>query len=58
LHFLSASNLKVLTDVTLPKYLKGITQILGDSADGSRIDLEAVFHELTTQLMGHMAYNV
>ena len=26
--------------------------------EGSIIDLEAIFHELTTQLMGRMAYNV
>lgn len=58
LHFLSASNLKVLTDVALPKYLKENILIFEHSVDGSIIDLEAMFHELTTQLMGRMAYDV
>lgn len=58
MHFLSASNLKVLTDVALPKYLGENVQLLEQTTDGLIVDLEAVFHELTTQLMGRMAYNV
>jgi hypothetical protein len=58
LHFLSASNLKVLTDLALPVYLKENIKVLEDLPDGSVIDLEAIFHELTTQLMGRMAYDV
>lgn len=58
LHFLSVSNLKVLTDVVLPKYLGENVQLLEHATDGSTVDLEAIFHELTTQLMGRMAYNV
>jgi hypothetical protein len=58
LHFLSSSNLKVLTDVALPKYLSAIIELLKTIPEGSSLDLEAVFHELTTQLMGRMAYNV
>lgn len=57
LHFLSGSNMKVLIDVALPKYLEDTLSTL-KSCDGSQIDLEAVFHELTTQLMGRMAYDV
>ncbi|KAG0651442.1 Cytochrome P450 86B1 [Hyphodiscus hymeniophilus] len=58
LHFLSASNLKVLTDVILPKFLHQNVQMLEKSKNGSIVDLEAVFHELTTQLMGRMAYDM
>jgi len=58
LHFLSAANLRVLTEVALPEFLKQNVQALEEALDGSIIDLEAVFHELTTQLMGQMAYNV
>jgi hypothetical protein len=58
LHFLSASNLKVLTEEALPHYLQQSVQILRNSKNGSIVDLEAIFHELTTQLMGRMAYNV
>jgi len=58
LHFLSTSNLRVLTDVALPKYLTESVQVLKDSIGNSVVDLEEIFHELTTQLMGRMAYDV
>lgn len=57
LHFLSTSNIKVLTEVALPKYLDETIAALRES-EGKTIDLEAVFHELNTQLMGRMAYDV
>jgi hypothetical protein len=47
-----------LTDIALPKYLKDTIVILEKAVDGTEIDLEAIFHELTTQLMGRMAYDV
>jgi len=50
--------LKFLTDDALPKYLDENVKALQGSEDGSIIDLEAVFHELTTKLMGRMAYNM
>ena len=50
--------MKVLTDVVLPRYLKKTIEALEELEEGSIIDLEAIFHELTTQLMGKMAYNV
>ncbi len=58
LHFLSNANLRVLTDVALPQYLSENVQILQNLESGATIDLEETFHELTTQLMGRMAYNV
>jgi hypothetical protein len=50
--------LKVLTDVVLPRYIRENMEKLEGLGEGSIIDLEAIFHELTTQLMGRMAYNV
>ncbi|KAI1880983.1 hypothetical protein JX265_001223 [Neoarthrinium moseri] len=59
LAFLNTSNLQVLTDVALPKYLGqsvGVLKRHGD--DGNAVDLQLVFHEITSQLMGKMAYNM
>jgi cytochrome P450 len=47
-----------LTDVALPDYLDTTIDVLRSAAGGTSIDLEEVFHELTTQLMGRMAYDV
>ncbi|KAF4635538.1 hypothetical protein G7Y89_g2556 [Cudoniella acicularis] len=58
LNFLSNANLKVLTETALPRYLEANIQTLRDYKEGSIIDLQAVFHELTTQLMGRMAYDM
>ncbi|KAF7941883.1 uncharacterized protein EAE97_006720 [Botrytis byssoidea] len=58
LNFLNASNLKVLTDVALPKYVEETLAQLRIAENGKTIDLEAVFHELTTKLMGRMAYDM
>jgi len=58
LHFLSSSNLKYLTESALPKYLVEIIKRLESSSDRAIIDIEDVFHELTTQIMGRMAYDV
>ena len=57
--FLNTKNLQVLTDVALPQYLSQSIDYLEAAAEGCReVDLQAVFHEITTQLMGKMAYNV
>lgn len=57
--FLNSKNLQVLNDVALPQYLSQSIEYLRSSAEGCReVDLQAVFHEITTQLMGKMAYNV
>ncbi|KAK1999444.1 cytochrome P450 [Colletotrichum falcatum] len=58
LSFLSTSNLRVLTDVALPEYISQSVAFLEAKADKGIIDLQAVFHEITTQLMGKMAYNM
>jgi hypothetical protein len=58
LHFLSNANLKVLTDVELPKYLENTVRGLQETKEGSVINLEEIFHELTTILFGFLAFNV
>jgi hypothetical protein len=58
LHFLNNANLKVLTDEALPQYIDENVGNLEKMMEGSIVDLEEIFHELTTQLMGQMAYNV
>ena len=59
LAFLNTATLRVLTDVALPQYLsQSIEHLEEKEADGSIVDLQHVFHEITTQLMGKMAYNV
>ena len=58
LEFLNKSNLAVLVDVALPKYLNNAVTKLKSSRAGEAVDLENIFHELTTQVMGRMAYNV
>lgn len=59
LAFLSSRNMQVLTDVALPRYLARSIDALKASCEASReADLQAVFHEITSQLMGKMAYNV
>ncbi len=50
--------MRVLTDIVLPQYLSQSVDYLKQRAGGSVVDLQHVFHEITTQLMGKMAYNV
>ncbi|TVY86217.1 Cytochrome P450 [Lachnellula willkommii] len=57
-NFLSNANLKVLTEAALPAYLKETISILGTPQPDDVVDLSAIFHELTTQLFGRMAYNM
>lgn len=56
LSFLNTANLRVLTDIALPNILRESIEYL-QSKKGT-VDLQHVFHEITTQLMGKMAYNV
>lgn len=59
LPFFSNANLKVFVDRLLPYHLKDTEKRLGRAADNEDpIDMEAVFLELTTRLMGEMAYDV
>ncbi|KAI0425971.1 cytochrome P450 [Xylaria sp. FL1042] len=58
-HFLSASNLRVLTDVALPRYLnRSVHQVKSQLENGEIVDLQLVFHEITSLLMGKMAYDM
>ena len=61
LAFLNTANIRILTDIALPKHLEQILVLLGQSADAEEekeVDLQAVFHELTSCIMGKMAYNM
>lgn len=59
LSFLSKENLKVLTDVALPRYLgQSIEELKSKAATGDVVDLQGVFMEITSLLMGKMAYNM
>ncbi|KAL2109186.1 hypothetical protein VUR80DRAFT_2840 [Thermomyces stellatus] len=57
LAFLSNANLRVLTEVALPRYLAESVEALR-RAGGRQVDMQAVFHEITTRLMGQMAYGM
>lgn len=58
LQFLSNPNIRVLTDVALPKYLDDTLQRLQEVKRGVAMDLEETFHELTTNLFGYLAFDV
>ncbi|KPM34138.1 hypothetical protein AK830_g12433 [Neonectria ditissima] len=59
LRFLAAPTLRALTSVALPRYLgEAVTVLESRARDGQLVDLQAVVHEVTTQLMGRMAYNM
>lgn len=58
LSFLSAANVRTLTADVLPLYIAEGVHYLMERLDGTVVDLQYVFHEITTQLMGNMAYNV
>ncbi|KAB5583018.1 cytochrome P450 [Coniochaeta sp. 2T2.1] len=57
--FLSTANLRVLTDIALPQFLgEELEKLKGVADRKEETDLQEVFHEITTQLMGRMAYNM
>lgn len=59
IQFLSKKNLGVLTNVALPEILNRSLGELGEVAQKKEVvDLQVVFHEITTQIMGRMAYNM
>ncbi|KAI8950304.1 cytochrome P450 [Xylaria longipes] len=59
LHFLNIPNLRVLTDVALPRYLnRSINHLRMRAKEGKIVDLQLVFHEITSLLMGKMAYDM
>ncbi|KAI0400274.1 cytochrome P450 [Xylaria palmicola] len=58
-HFLTASNLRVLTDVALPRYLgRTVDHLRAQAGDGGAVDMQFIFHEITSLLMGKMAYDM
>ncbi|KAI0002627.1 cytochrome P450 [Xylariaceae sp. FL0662B] len=59
LAFLNASNLRVLTNSALPQYLgQSVGYLRAQSRLDNIVDLQTVFHEITSQLMGKMAYGM
>ncbi|KAI1373517.1 cytochrome P450 [Hypoxylon crocopeplum] len=59
LAFLNTFNLRVLTDVALPRYLgQAVEHLKAEARNESVVDLQTVFHEITSQLMGKMAYDM
>src|SRR5258706_170281 len=58
LQFLNNSNMRVLTEVALPTYIENSLTQLSRVGIDEEVDLDAIFHELTTQIMGRMAYDV
>lgn len=59
LQFLNRENLRVLSEVTLPALLDQSVRILKDAAEShTMLDLQEVVHEITTQVMGRMAYGM
>ncbi|KAI2627095.1 cytochrome P450 [Hypomontagnella submonticulosa] len=59
LAFLNTSNLRVLTDVALPRYLgHAVNYLHKQERVENVVDLQNVFHEITSQLMGKMAYDM
>lgn len=59
LEFLNKQNFDVLVDVELPRHLDSMMKKLDSSAEREEtVDLDHLFLELTTQLMGRMAYSM
>ncbi|KAI2628263.1 cytochrome P450 [Xylaria nigripes] len=58
-HFLNTSNLRVMTDVALPRFVRqSVGRLKARAKEGEVIDLQLVFHEITSMLMGTMAYGM
>ena len=59
LPFFSNANLKAFIDRVVPPYLKDTEKRLENAArESDPIDMQDVFLELTTRVMGEMAYDV
>jgi len=58
LSFLNTANLRVLNEVVLPQNLLASVRNLKRRTSDETVDLQHVFHEITTKLMGKMAYNM
>ena len=59
LRFFSTPNLKTLIDVVLPPIVADTERLLDAAAkNATLVDLQSVLLELTTRVMGNMAYDV
>lgn len=59
LKFFSGANLELMVDEVLPEVYSQTRQRLTQaSRDGSVVDLQQIFLDLTTTVVGHMAYDV
>ncbi|EXJ57032.1 hypothetical protein A1O7_07376 [Cladophialophora yegresii CBS 114405] len=60
LKFFSGTNLEVMVDDVLPEVYGESTRagLLQASQDRSVMDMQKVFHDLTTTVVGHMAYDM
>ncbi|EHY59402.1 hypothetical protein HRR83_001322 [Exophiala dermatitidis] len=60
LKFFSGANLDILIEEVLPEIYEDNTrkQLLQAAKDGSVIDLQKIFLDLTTTVVGHMAYDM
>lgn len=59
MRFFSNANLKIFLDEALPPILNDTERFLDGAVEGGEVvDMQEVFLELTTRLMGKMAYDV
>ncbi len=59
LAFLNNVNLRILTDIALPQYLsQSMEHLRKCGTDNIVVDLQVLFHEISSQLMGKMAYDM
>lgn len=60
LKFFSGANLDALVEHVLPEVYNDMTkkQLSQAAKDGTVVDLQQIFHDLTTTVVGHMAYDV
>lgn len=57
--FFSGTNLELMVAEVLPEAYKRIeTKLLKHATDGTIVDMQAVFLDFTSFVMGHMAYDV
>ena len=59
LKFFSGNNLEIMVDEVLPEAYSRIRQRLLEHADnGTVVDMQLIFLDFTSFIMGHMAYDV
>ncbi|KAK6383395.1 hypothetical protein LTS17_002687 [Exophiala oligosperma] len=60
LKFFSGANLDALVEHVLPEVYNDMTkkQLSQAAKDGTVVDLQQIFHDLTTTVVGHMAYDM